>query len=409
MNARSLALLAALAIAPAAHAQEAAAAPSPAPAPAAEPARDLASDVDTVGGKIDAAAEKLAELETTVGGLKKLKLSGYVQGRFTDGQKGSFQKIHTADYKDLDREGFYVRRGRLKAVYDAGDAEAVIQLDATGSGVSLKEAYARLKLPWNLTIDAGQLGLPFGYEVGVVSSSGLDVLERSSIVRKLLAGEYDRGVALGWKYKQLSAKAGLFNGNGVDGWTKDNDNLKDVIGRVAYDLGIVNVGLSGWFGKLRVYRDAVNGTTTLPAGDYDRSRLGLDVQTYLDLLPIGGTALKAELIRGETNIDKTDTAAALTKLKTGIPQLGWYLGLVQSIGTKDAVAVRYDYHDENTDKGDGEAGSKATGTLAVAYHHYFGGNLKASVLYELPRQVKGPTGFEDVDDDALTLQLQASF
>jgi len=255
--------------------------------------------------------------------------------------------------------------------------------------------------------------MPFGYEVGVVSSSGLDVLERSSVVRKLLAGEYDRGVAVGWKFGKLSAKAGLFNGNGVDGDKKDNDALKDVIGRVGYDLGIVNVGLSGWFGKLRVYRDVVDTATPpnvlLAAGDYDRTRVGVDAQAYLDLLPFGGTAVKAEYIQGETIIGKTDTAAALAKLKTDIPQAGWYLTLSQAIGKSSAVAVRYDYHDENTDVDDGDAKAKATGTLAIAYHHYFGGNLKASVLYELPRQVKGPTGYEDADDDALTLQLQASF
>lgn len=423
MNPRSLAVLTALALAPAATlAQEVAApaapapapAPAPAAAPAAAPARDLASEVDTVGGKVDATAEKLAEVETTVGGLKKLKLSGYVQGRFTDGEKGSYQNLFDKDYKDLDREGFYVRRGRLKAVYDAGDAEAVIQLDATGSGVSLKEAYARLKLPWNLTIDAGQQLMPFGYEVGTVSSANLDVLERSSIVRKLLNGEYDRGVAVAWKQGGFNARVGVFNGNGVDGDKKDNDALKDVIGRVGYDFGIVNVGVSGWFGKLRVYDDVVDTTVTpakllLAAGDYDRTRIGFDAQAYLDLLPVGGTAIKVELLQGETNIDKTDTAAALAKLKTGITQRGGYASVVQSIGLSDAVAVRYDYHDENVDLKDGEAKSKATGTLAVAYHHYFGGNLKASVLYELPKQVKGPTGYEDPKDNALTFQLQASF
>jgi hypothetical protein len=415
MNSRSLAVLAALALAPAATFAQEVPASSPAAAPAAAapaPSRDLASDVDTVGGKVDALAEKLAEIEATVGGLKKLKLSGYVQGRYGHGEKGSYYAIYDKDgYKDLDREGFYVRRGRLKATYDAGDAEAVIQLDATGSGVSLKEAYARLKLPFNLTIDAGQLGIPFGYEVGIVSSANLDVLERSSIVRKLLAGEYDRGVAVGWKYGKLSAKAGLFNGNGVDGWTKDNDALKDVIGRVGYDFGIVNVGLSGWLGKLRVYeyQDLKAGVTSLAPGDYDRNRIGADVQTYLDLLPIGGTSLKAEYLQGETIIDKTDTADALKSLKTGIPQMGWYVSVVQSIGESDAVAVRYDYHDENTDAKDGDANAKATGTVAIAYHHYFGGNFKASALYEIPRQLKGKDGFEDPKDNALTLQLQASF
>lgn len=387
MNARSIAAIAALALAPAViHAQE--------------PARDLAGDVDTVTGRVDAAAEKLAELEGTVKGLSKLKLSGYVQGRFTDGEKPVFNTR-----TDLDKEGFYVRRGRLKAVYDAGDAQAVIQLDATGSGVSVKEAYAQLKLPFGLSVQGGQVPLPFGYEVGVVSSANLDVLERSGAIRKLLAGEYDRGVAVAWARDALSAKLGLYNGNGVEGDKNDNDNLKDVIGRVAYDFGVVNVGLSGWFGTLRVY----NTVGTLEAGDYDRTRLGLDAQAYLDLLPVGGTAVKVEYIQGETILGKTATDADLAKLKAGIPQMGWYALVSQNLGKRDAVAVRYDYYDENTDLDDGEAGAKATGTLAVAYHHYFGGNFKASVLYEIPTQVKGPDGFEDADDNALTLQLQASF
>ena len=414
MNSRSLAVLAALALAPAATLAQEAAAPAAPATSAPEAPRDLAADVDKTTGKADATAEKLAEVEATVNGLKKLKLSGYVQGRFTDGQKGHYNEIFTKDYKDVDREGFYVRRGRLKAVYDAGDAEAVIQLDATGSGVSLKEAYARLKLPWNVTIDAGQILIPFGYEVGTVSSANLDVLERSGVVRKLLNGEYDRGAQVAWKYGKLSAKVGLFNGNGVDGDKKDNDSLKDVIGRVAYDFGFLNVGVSGWSGKLRVYQDVLDTSVTpakvlLAAGDYDRTRVGVDAQTWLDLLPIGGTSLKVEYLQGETIIGSTATAADLPKLKPGVPQMGWYVTATQSIGKADAVAARYDYYDENTDAKDGEAKAKATATIALAYHHYFGGNLKASVLYEMPRQVKGKTGFKDPKDDALTLQLQASF
>lgn len=402
MNTRSLAVLAALAIAPAATLAQEATAPA---ATTQEPQRDLGAEVDKTAGKADATAEKLAEVEATVNALKKLKVSGYVQGRYTYNQSATY-----GAGSNIDREGFYVRRGRFKTTYDAGDAEAVIQLDATGSGVSLKEAYARLKLPANVTIDLGQILMPFGYEVGIVSSANLDVLERSAAIRKLLAGEYDRGAQVAWKYRGLTAKVGLFNGNGVDGDKKDNDALKDVIGRVGYDFGFLNVGVSGWSGKLRVYQDVMNGTTVLLAkGDYDRTRFGADAQAWLDLLPIGGTSVKAEYIQGETIIGATASAADLAKLKVGIPQRGWYVGATQAIFKSDAVAVRYDYYDENTDKKDGETGSKATGTLAVAYHHYFGGNLKASVLYELPRQVKGPTGFKDPKDDALTLQLQASF
>lgn len=402
MNARSLAVLAALALAPAAPFAQEAAAPA---SPGAEPQRDLAGDVDKVAGKADATAEKLAELETAVAALQKLKVSGYVQGRFTWNDSAIY-----ATSTNIDREGFYIRRGRLKTVYDAGVGEAAVQIDATASGVSLKEAYARLKLPYGVVVDVGQILMPFGYEVGQVSSANLDVLERSAVVRKLLAGEYDRGAQVSWKYGGLTAKVGIFNGNGVDGGARDNDALKDFIGRVGYDFGFVNVGVSGWSGKLRVYNDVTSGTTvTLAKGDYDRTRFGADAQAYLDLLPIGGTAVKVEYLRGETIIGSTATGADLAKLKVGIMQQGGYATVVQTIGRSDSVAVRYDYYDENVDAKDGDAKAKATGTLAIAYHHYFGGNLKASALWEMPRQLKGPDGFKDPKDNALTLQLQASF
>jgi len=397
MNSRSLAVIAALAVAPAAAlAQEA--------APAQGTQRDLAGDVDKVAAKADATAERLAEVEASVKSLKKLRFSGYVQARYAEGEKAVY-----GTRSSIDKEGFYIRRGRFKAVYDAGNARAGIQLDATASGVSLKEAFATVKLPMGFSVDAGQILLPFGYEVGVTSSSRLDVLERSAAIRKLLAGEYDRGVQVNWHRGGLQAKLGVFNGNGVDGGAYDNDRAKDVVGRVSYDFGVATVGASGWLGTLRVYDDAVSGSTTLPAGDFDRTRIGLDAQAFLDLLPIGGTALKGEFIQGQTILGKSLTDADLVALKAEVPQLGWYLLVNQAIGKDDAVAIRYDFYDEDTDKTDGEAGAKATGTLAVAYHHCFGGNFKASVLYELPRQVKGPSGFKDPKDDALTVQLQASF
>ncbi|ACL67466.1 phosphate-selective porin O and P [Anaeromyxobacter dehalogenans 2CP-1] len=392
---RLIAAILAVGLAPAALAQEAAAPASSAPAES--------SEVDTAAlkGQVDALAEQLAEMKTDVSGLKKLKFSGYVQPRFGWLEAAKYEKGAPQ------RDGFYVRRGRFKAVYDTDLAQYVIQLDATPSGVGLKEAYASFKLPFlkGFAIDAGLQLMPFGYDVGIRSSSDLDLLERAMFAGHFLKGEYDLGVALRGAYGPVNFKVGVFNGNGVDGAAgKDNDQRKDVIGRLGVDLGMITGGVSGWYGKTIDYTSATNET-------YDRVRLGADLQLYLDLLPVGGTALKGEYVWGKTAIG---TGAGGAGDSLGLIGYGWDVILTQNVGPWNQVAVRYDTFNPNVKLDRNLAANQGkvfiTDEVSAALHTILSSNLKLSVAYYHPmNREKGDTAPSDPKKDSFVAQLQAKF
>ncbi len=396
---RLVAALAALALAPAALAQETA-------APAASATTDAAPaeagpDIAALEGKVESLVEQFAEMKNDVGTLKKLKFSGYVQGRYAWREDALYNASSAPS-----QNGFFVRRGRFKAVYTATDwAQATIQLDATTSGVGVKEAFATLKLPFHgLAVDAGLIGMPFGYEVGVRSSADLDLLERSAVARAFLRGEYDVGVALKGKGGPLDFKVGLFNGNGVDAAAgRDNDQYKDVVGRVGLDLGMVTGGVSGWYGKTFDYRTTDE--------EYDRARVGADLQVFLDLLPIGGTALKGEYIWGKTQISDANGGAGSAP---GVIGWGWYGILTQNVGEWNQLAVRYEQFkpDESVDEDAAANQGKVfvQDEISAALHTYLGGNLKFTLAYFHPMNgKKGDTAPSDPKRDSFVAQLQAKF
>lgn len=408
---RLAAVIAALAIAPAALAQEAQPQTSQAPA-------EAGPDTAALEGKLESLAEQLAETKGDVEKLKKLKLSGYVQARWRWNEAAFYGKDATtlpAPKADtIAQTGFHIRRGRFKVTYDADWSQFVLQLDAITSGVSVKEAYAAVKLPKGLALDVGLQLFPFGYEVASRSSSDLDTLERAEISRKFLAGEYDLGLALRGKYRMLSWKLGLFNGNGVDGAKAtggvDNDQLKDVIGRVTADLGMVTAGLSGWYGKVYDYTVLTDGE---PA-EYDRQRFGADVQVFLDLLPIGGTALKGEYIWGKTQISDKNFGAGD---KLGKTSSGWYALVTQNLGKWNQLAVRYERfivdHGVDRDLAANQGRVFENAELQTALHTFLGGNTKVTLAWFHPMYADyGDAVTGDATDpkkDSFIAQVQAKF
>jgi phosphate-selective porin len=395
----------------------------------AEPTAD--EKVDEVKGRVDSLEEQFAEYKGLVDSLRKLKLSGYVQARY-----GLLEATNLAPANQIPataNDGFFIRRGRLKAVYDTSIAQAVLQIDAVPSGVVLKQAEAVLKLA---AIDGyilvGQTEFPFGYEVQA-SSADLALLERSRVVRAFLPGEYDRGVKAFGKFGPVNLKLGVMNGNSTDyvGFTfngrnvdarptgLDNDKEKDVIGRLGIDLGFVTAGVSGWYGQTWVPGAPASGTTPFlnAQGYHDRTRVGADAQLYLDLLPVGGTSLKGEFIAGKSPF-------ASGREQIDIPAHGWYVQVQQVIGTKLELAARYDSYDprngtENAAASAGRfvsASANKTDTIAYGAHYYVSGNLKLSAVHEIPmtdepepRASNVLGGNADPYDQAVTFQLQARF
>ena len=146
MFARTVAILTAMALAPAV----AAAQDAQASAPATDPA--------IVEGKIDSLAEQYAETKVDVAGIKKLKFSGYLQARYAWQEAVIYGKATGTPPvfgTPPDKDNFYIRRGRFKVVADADLTQFVLQIDALPSSLGLKEAYVTVKLPAAWAVDAG--------------------------------------------------------------------------------------------------------------------------------------------------------------------------------------------------------------------------------------------------------------
>lgn len=382
---------------------------APAETPAAQPTETPAAPsvderVTTTEGKVAALEEQNIETKSDLSALKKLKFSGYVQARYQAQQ--SLDETGTGGFNR-----FLIRRGRLKATYTGDLAQYMLQIDATTSGVALKDAEATLFIPGtkqNLSLTLGQTKWPFGYE-GPQSSGEREFPERTLVVRSFLPGERDLGAKFNGKWGVFRLNAGIFNGNGTQNTNfigTDNDKEKDFVGRVGFDMKWISGGVSGWKGLTLGKRTGVNPDATRTA--YDRTRFGADVQLYLDLAPIGGTAVKAEYITGKTYQRGGNETF-------GVPGSGWWVLAVQNIGLTDAVAVRYDYFDyENglkSTEADGKLGTNnAVGTLGLQAMHYFGENLKVSATYELPMTATVSDGeAKDPKDNLFTLQFQARF
>lgn len=386
--------------------------PAPADAPVEPPANALQpTEQEKVGllqGQLAALEEKFAETSAIVAALSKIKVSGYVQPRFTYAENS--RSGVDASLVSLVKDGFTVRRGRIKTEYTGTVSRFMIQVDAVPSGVTLKDAEAAFTEPWTgkkyFTLIIGQTKWPFGYEV-VQSSGEREFPERTRVVRAFFNGERDRGMKIQFKGGPVRAWFGVFDGNGTNnrGFIGvDNDTEKDFFGRFAVDFKWFAAGISGSGGLTYKPTDA-----TAPGRHYERTRIGFDAQLYLDLLPFGSTAVKAEFIAGRTyqasNVEVFGQSA-----------LGWYALLVQNIGDHEQVAIRYDFFDPFTgtpnavDKDPSKPSSKnQVHTVGIMATHYFDEALKLSVVYELPLVATGGTTDSPPKQNLLTVQLQAKF
>jgi len=208
--------------------------------------------------------------------LKKLKVSGYLQGQFEVGQEFSSTKVGSITRFDNTRDGgeydaesktskndnffrFGVRRGRIKFTWEETFGQAVFQLDITEKGVSFKDVYFKVSEPWlkiaSLTV--GIFDRPFGDEIGY-SSSRRESPERTVLHQDLFPDERDLGAMItlagpkGSAVDGLKLEGGAFCGNGIA--IPDNGKM-DFIGRFRYDKKWSNVtfgvGTSIYLGNVR--------------------------------------------------------------------------------------------------------------------------------------------------------------
>ena len=392
----------------------------------------LVNEINNIKSVVNDQLKGLDERQTTsendLVGLKKLKVSGYIQARyeyldyenFKDGAKttNKYGVASTSINGSQGQSDFYIRRGRLKFTYTPSKiSEYVIYFDASKNTVSLKEAYVKLTEPWtgksmaNLTF--GQMNWPFGIEIER-SSSVREVPERTLLENTLFNGERDRGAKVTLlPTKGLKVDLGIFNGWGINNSTytwQDPTKQKDFIGRVKYDLGFLAVTGSYYNGESYV---ANSSTTTLKSKvqsgsspdttvtktehRYYKGRIGAGVEGYYQILPIGGTALLAEYVKGD---------------EFGKDVSGGYVLLVQNLNKKLGLAFRAETYDA-----DNNYKYKETYIFTPSLNFWWDEATRITLAYDdIHTNYDGFLGKKDSSvtkadprDNKLTLQFQLKF
>ena len=340
--------------------------------------------------------------ESEIIGLKKFKLSGYVQARYEYHDDAISHPVTgtatESQSKLLNR--FFIRRGRLKVTYQANpNALGVVYFDGSASGVSLKEAYVTLTEPRSqLNFTLGQFNWLFGYEVSF-SSSKREFPERARWSRTLFPGERDRGLKversflIDQKYT-LSLQGGIYNGNGTDDrafGANDPNKDKDFVARAACSFGMIDVGLSGYWGKQ--FNPSDTATTTF--SETDKTRIGADGQFFYELPRLGGGVFKAEGVIGK---EPKDLSKGFRTADTTRDVMGLTLTWAQHLKEKVQLITRLDYYDPNKDIKDDHYLAYGLGVI-----YFWDGNSKVKLVYENPKTFKN-TGRATADGKALDIK-----
>ena len=256
--------------------------------------------------------EKQERREKQKGGLEMPRISGFVQGMY---------QANLSDEGELKDNTLRMRRVRLSV--DGNLSKTVsykIQGDFTRSPM-LVDAFIKYKPCREFAIQVGQFKTPFTIE-SPINPVNLEIFDYGETVQQL--GGYkdvcgvgalgrDLGVMAtgslfpvegeeGYKYSIVDYSIGVFNGNGAN--NLDNNNRKDLVGRLEVHPGLKALTLSGsyYYGMYRnttvedeiAANGVARGKTVFPNGV--RNRWAAGIQYNDDKL-----VLRGEYISGQTD------------------------------------------------------------------------------------------------------------
>lgn len=220
------------------------------------------------------------------------KISGYVQG------------LYQADLDEnghLDDNTFRIRRVRLSVNGNlTKNLSYSIQGDFSRSPM-LVDAYVKYNPCKEFAIQAGQFKLPFTLE-NPINPLNLEIFDYSESVQKLVGysdvcgvGTLGRDIGImvsgnlfqpeGKDFSLVTYYVGIFNGNGAN--ILDNNNRKDIVGRIEIHPMLKSLTLSGSYYHGYYFKDTINN------GLRDRWSAGLQ---YND----GDLVIRGEYIQGTT-------------------------------------------------------------------------------------------------------------
>ncbi|MCC7437571.1 MAG: hypothetical protein IT211_03650 [Armatimonadetes bacterium] len=409
---------------------------------------------EEVQGDVETIKERMDLAEGTLEKLTQLKISGYIQAEWQHFDQTTSPQGR-ALFSDPRRNAFLIRRGRIKFQHRSSWLTAVLYPDISERGVVLKEAYVDFGLlPDNeLNITVGSFNRP-NYEVEI-SSSNRESTERAQVTRAFYPDERDLGLMATY-YPTIAEsftpklQVGLFNGGGATA-ASEVDPYKDIIARLTFPLPLgaespvqIDLGASLYHGGIPVATDSlletVDGKTKLVFNDAtgdlrglgNRKNFNVEGQIFLDLLPIGGTIIKGEVMTGSrptAGTAATSASVGITKGSDGkdsiriVPgaaakpvqvrnQMGYYGYFIQNFGSSAQLALKYDYFDRNTDMEGAQvtsSGDVAVGVLGFG-GSVFVGNARITLWHEIPTTEQDSFGgAEDLKDNKTTVRFQYKF
>lgn len=372
--------------------------------------------------QLAASQGRLSALESRLALIDRLSLHGFVQGRYEWHDDASYG-IENKTPRGTNR--FYVSRGRVLATYDGDFSQLLLQIDATGDGVVLKDAEASLVLnqrnmnygarPWELKVTLGQFKIPFGFEI-LQWSADREMPERIAVVRALFPGERDRGLRVAWTYDWLRLTGAVINGNftvdPVHG-TYDQSSWKDVVVRAQGVWGPFATGVSAHVGRfLEEVRTPSLGMPVAGYDHYSRLRLGWDAQGHVIVPGLGAIEARAELIFARDHQLSFGGVGPDPKHCKDANRFGWAGTLVQNVGAHFGLVARVDQYDPTAGLDDActtplvvnAAADDRVTDIGFGVAWLVSPNLNNTVSYQhLVEQ--GPA----VGNDVVTVQMQARF
>jgi len=281
-----------------------------------------------------------------------LKFSGFVQGMY---------QANLSDEGELTGNTFRMRRVRLSAEGTLFKGLTYkIQGDFSRSPM-LVDAFVKYKVADAFAIQLGQFKTPFSGYSDVCGVGGLGRDIGLMATGKLFAIKDGEEV----KYHVVDYALGVFNGNGPT--TTDNNNRKDLVGRLEVHPGLKDLTLSGsyYHGLYKnntveaEIKDLVDGkeefgdkTSLEKFGNGNRNRWAAGLQ-YNN----GALVIRGEYISGRTGLQSLtiDTLNVVTKADVSVVSNGYYgvIGYNFKLGKEKKQTLmpvlRYEHFTQNAD------------------------------------------------------------
>ncbi len=384
--------------------------------------------MNAIKSKVDTLDKDVKLLMNTLAGkFTHLKFKGYLQTQYQHMESAKGYGVSPYNPSDVIKDRIYLRRARVKFIYESELAGFVIETDYNNKGFKITDAYASLTDPWTkiFTIKAGSFNRPV-YEVEY-SSSKRESPERSEITRLLYPGERDLGFSLVVKPKDLfQLDIAAFNNTYEEMYHQFIPNFgnypfyylirlkKDIL---LGDKSVLTLGANTRLGNMAANTNKVilpeNGVDNIDSTSYkvgdglSRTWYGLEGQFFLDWLT--GVKIAASYMWGN-NVDQPSVDGSVPLRMREFS--GWYVYFIKNMGHDWQAVVKYDTYNPNTAINANditETGDLSVGNLSFGIHNYTFSNFRLTLWYDMYTRQTTTAFPEDPKDSQITFRAQMKF